>query len=69
MKQEQLIEQRLVEINEAEHQLVDEDKQIVEDQKVQGKSPEEKAKYWKDLAERLRKKLKSAIKDKEDVQK
>ena len=69
MKQEQLIEQRLVEISEAEHQLMDEDKQNIEDQKAEGKSPDEKAKYWKDLAEKLRRKLKTAIQDKEDVQK
>ena len=36
---------------------------------MEGKNSDERAKYWKDLAEKLRKKLKTAIQDKEDVQK
>ena len=43
MKQEQLVEQRLVELAEAENQLLDEDKQNSEDQKMEGKNTEEKA--------------------------
>ena len=33
------------------------------------KNPDERAKYWKKIAQKLRNKLKSAVKDKEDLQK
>ena len=64
MKQQELIEKRLNEINEEDNKLLDEDDELMEKVK-----PEEETEYWKKLAKKLRKKLKNAIEDRKDLQK